>query len=158
MGKAAILDRIDSALGNERLRRAVRKATDTFRGGRARVISEYDWEALREKARALRATAKAGQKLKKAQALLEKGEEERFIDELHTIVREYLGEKYNLPAAGMTGEVVTKLQAEGLGEDRLKDIKEFFDSYDFYRFTGRKPAAEEIRRLQETAGRILAGG
>ena len=110
------------------------------------------------KARALRATAKAGQKLKKAQALLEKGEEERFIDELHTIVREYLGEKYNLPAAGMTGEVVTKLQAEGLGEDRLKDIKEFFDSYDFYRFTGRKPAAEEIRRLQETAGRILAGG
>ena len=110
------------------------------------------------RARALRATAQAGQRLKKAQALLAKGEEERFIDELHTIVREYLGEKYNLPAAGMTGEVVTKLQAEGLGEDRLKDIKEFFDSYDFYRFTGRKPAADEIRRLQETAGRILAGG
>lgn len=110
------------------------------------------------KARALRATAQAGQRLKKAQALLAKGEEERFIDELHTIVREYLGERYNLPAAGMTGEVVTKLQAEGLSEDRLKDIKEFFAAYDFYRFTGRKPAADEIRRLQETAGRILAGG
>jgi len=55
MAKAAILDRIDQALGNERLRRAVRKATDTFRGGRARVISDFDWEAMREKARALRA-------------------------------------------------------------------------------------------------------
>ena len=58
----------------------------------------------------------------------------------------------------MTGEVVTQLQAEGLGEDRLRDIKEFFEAYDFYRFTGRKPAADEIQRLRETAGRILAGG
>ena len=110
------------------------------------------------KARALRATAQAGQRLKKAQALLEKGEEERFIDELHTIVREYLGERYDLPAAGMTGEVVNQLQAEGLSEDSLKDIKEFFEAYDFYRFTGRKPAADEIQRLRETAGRILVGG
>lgn len=110
------------------------------------------------KARALRAAAQAGQKLKKVQTLLEKGEEERFIDELHTIVREYLGERYNLPAAGMTGEVVARLPAEALSEENLKDIKEFFDAYDFYRFTGRKPAGEEIRRLRETAGRILAGG
>jgi len=110
------------------------------------------------RARALRATAQAGQRLKKAQALLAKGEEEQFIDELHTIVREYLGERFNLPAAGMTGEVVTQLEAEGLSGDSLKDIKEFFEAYDFYRFTGRKPAADEIQRLQETAGRILAGG
>ena len=56
MSKAAILERIDEALRNERLRRAVRKATDTFRGGRTRATAEFDdWDALREKARQVRA-------------------------------------------------------------------------------------------------------
>jgi len=56
VSKGALLERIDVALANERLRRAVRKATDNFKNGKTRAMQEYeDWEGMRERARAIRA-------------------------------------------------------------------------------------------------------
>lgn len=56
MSKGALLERIDTALANPRLRRAVKRATDNFKNGKARALREYDdWEAMRERARAIRA-------------------------------------------------------------------------------------------------------
>lgn len=108
------------------------------------------------KARALRAASKAGKMLKRTEVLLEKGDWERFLDELHSTIREYLGERFNLPAAGMTGKVVEKLKDEGLAEETLKKITDFFALYDFYRFTGAGLTAEDARKLRDLAGEILA--
>lgn len=56
MSRSALLERIETALANDRLRRAVKRATDNFRIGKTKAIQEYDdWEAMRERARALRA-------------------------------------------------------------------------------------------------------
>lgn len=109
------------------------------------------------KARALRASIKREKRLKKAQTLLAKGEAELFFDELHSIVREYLGERYNQPAAGMTGEVVEQLKSQSLGEEVLQNIKDFFNFYDFYRFTGKELTAAEAQKLRALADKIFYG-
>lgn len=55
MSKGALAARVGEALGDTRLRRAVARATDAFRKGKARATAEYDeWEAMREEARAIR--------------------------------------------------------------------------------------------------------
>ncbi len=108
------------------------------------------------RARALRAARKSAKRLKKAQALLEKGEVELFCDELHSIVREYLGERYNQPAAGMTGDVVEQLKDQSLSEEALQNIKDFFNLYDFYRFTGKELTAAEGQKLKALADKILS--
>lgn len=56
MSKSALAERIERALANPRLKQAVQRTTDSFRAGKARAMQEFDdWEALRERARALRA-------------------------------------------------------------------------------------------------------
>jgi len=56
VSKGALLERIEGALANDRLREAVKRATNNFRSGKARAVLEYDdWEAMRERARAIRA-------------------------------------------------------------------------------------------------------
>lgn len=109
------------------------------------------------KARALRASAQAGKRLKKAEALPAKGETEHYFDVLHAIVREYLGERYNLSAAGMTGEVVEQLKTASLSDEILQNIKDFFSFYDFYRFTGKELTAVNAQKLRTLADKILNG-
>lgn len=56
MTKSALSQRIEEALANPRLKEAVQRTTDSFRSGKAKAMLEFDdWEALRERARALRA-------------------------------------------------------------------------------------------------------
>lgn len=110
------------------------------------------------KARYIRATTQANQRLKKIEALLTKGDREELLDELHSTVREYLGERFNLPAAGMTGEVVTRLPAESFSEEELQEIADFFQLYDFHRFTGKGLSAAESEKLYALATRIITAG
>ncbi len=98
MSKSAILDRIDEALGNERLRKAVRKATDTFRGGRNRATAEYDdWEAMREKAMQVRAHT--------IQHL------DYYIEQLSARVRENGGHVHFAENADQAVEIVRRIAA-----------------------------------------------
>jgi len=56
VSRSALAQRIEEALANPRLKAAVQRTTDSFRAGKARAMLEFDdWEALRERARALRA-------------------------------------------------------------------------------------------------------
>lgn len=55
MSKGGLATRVDQALKDDGLRRAVRIATDTFRSGKSKAMAEYDdWEGMRERARAIR--------------------------------------------------------------------------------------------------------
>ncbi|HBF38944.1 MAG TPA: hypothetical protein DDW50_16700, partial [Firmicutes bacterium] len=87
-------------------------------------------------ARSIRAGRVAQKQLEKSNQALADGKLDELLDELHSIIRTYLAEKYNLTVAGMTGDVVDILREHGITEPTLEKIKAFFTKYDFYRFTG----------------------
>jgi hypothetical protein len=87
-------------------------------------------------ARSIRAGSFARKQLEKANQSLSAGKSEELLEELHQIIRNYLAQKYNLNAAGMTGDVTDILRNQGVTETILQKIKDFFAQYDFYRFTG----------------------
>lgn len=66
-----------------------------------------------------------------------------------------MGEKYQLNTAGMTGSVVDQLAGYGVDAKTLQGLREFFDQYDYYRFTGSKIDATEAGRLWERANRVI---
>jgi hypothetical protein len=99
--------------------------------------------------RALRANGKAGKQLKQAEQLLQKQSYDEYLDELHRIFREYLADKFQLAAGGITGAIVSELAAAGLEQTVLQNITQFFAQYDQYRFTGAKISKTDAERLQE---------
>ncbi len=77
------------------------------------------------------------------------------LEALHSIIREYLGEKYQLTIAGMTGSVVEQITGYGIDVETLRAIKEFFDQYDYYRFTGSKIGVSDAEQLWERVNGII---
>ncbi len=106
------------------------------------------------RSRALRASSQATRQMAKVKTWLTE-KPENALEELHLIIREYLGEKYQLNTAGMTGSVVGKIADDGVNPEILQDIKDFFDRYDYYRFTGSKIGAAEVGQLWERVNRII---
>lgn len=106
------------------------------------------------RSRALRAGARAAKALAKVKMEIAR-KPENALEELHLLIREYLGEKYRLTAAGMTGDVVGKIAPYGAKPEVLREIKEFFDQYDYYRFTGAKIGADEAGKLWEKVNSII---
>ncbi|NLY74473.1 MAG: protein BatD [Firmicutes bacterium] len=106
------------------------------------------------KARAIRAANKAAKLMTRVKAKLNQ-KPENTLEQLHAIVREYLGEKYGLTTAGMTGSVVEKISEYGVDPETLREVKDFFEQYDYYRFTGNKIDGTEARRLWEKVNGIL---
>jgi len=106
------------------------------------------------KSRALRAGGWAAKQMAKVKTgLTEKPEE--ALEELHLIIREYLGKKYQLNTAGMTGSVAEQIKGFGINPETLEEIKAFFDRYDYYRFTGNKIDLTEVEQLWDRVNRII---
>lgn len=115
---------------------------------RRALLSDTPWS------RGIRAGKRAAQQMGKVKlSLLEKPED--TLEKLHLIVREYLGEKYRLTTAGMTGSVVEQLAVNGVDPETLQAIKDFFDQYDYYRFTGNEIESSEAEQLWERVNRII---
>lgn len=106
--------------------------------------------------RALRAGNQAGRRLAKAETLKNEAKYDELLEELHLTVRQYLGEKFNLPAAGMTVKVVEALDSKGIPAAVTNDIREFFERYDYHRFTGAHLLPMDAEDFWERAVRILS--
>ena len=106
--------------------------------------------------RALRANNKASRRLATAAELKTAAKYEELLEELHLTIRQYLGEKFNLAAAGMTVKVVEVLHTKGVPAGTLEDIREFFERYDYHRFTGSQLAEADATEFWERAQRILS--
>ncbi len=119
-----------------------------YRKYRRILLSDSPWS------RSVRAGNRAAKRMAKAKAELA-AKPENTLENLHLIIREYLGEKYQLTTAGMTGTVVDQIAGFGVNEETLGEIKEFFDQYDYYRFTGSKIDSAEARRLWERVNLII---
>lgn len=119
-----------------------------YRKYRRILLSDSPWS------RAVRAGNRAAKRMAKAKAEMA-AKQENTLESLHLIIREYLGEKYQLTTAGMTGTVVEQIAGFGVNGETLREIREFFDQYDYYRFTGSKIDLVEARRLWEMVNRII---
>lgn len=107
------------------------------------------------RSRALRAGGAAGKQLVKANELLTAGKFEELLEHLHRMLREYLGEKYKLPSAGMMADVVERLKTENVEEAVLQDVREFFTRYDFCHFAGARLGEGEAKDLYEMVSRVV---
>jgi hypothetical protein len=105
--------------------------------------------------RALRAGNQASRRLATAEALKNEAKYDELLEELHLTIRQYLGEKFNLPAAGMTVKVVEVLESKGIPAEVTGDIRQFFERYDYQRFTGAHVSPESAHEFWDQAVRII---
>jgi hypothetical protein len=86
-------------------------------------------------ARRLSAPRKAKRGIKEAQELLRQGKTKEFFDITFKTLREYLGDKFHLPAAGITVDVVEQiLKPKGVDERILKRVRGIFEDCDLVRY------------------------
>jgi hypothetical protein len=108
------------------------------------------------RARALRSSNLAKEQMAAVQNLSEEGRYDDFLDQLHQILREFLAERYELAAAGMTGSVVGILSQKGVPPEILQEIQSFFEQYDSHRFAHLQFQQDEAIQLLEKVKQIIA--
>jgi hypothetical protein len=107
------------------------------------------------KARSVRAHHRALRGITGCRELLARSRPAEVLEQLHTTLRDYLGLKYNLNTAGMTGTVVEDLAALNRPPELRQQIKDFFDRYDFYRFTGAQMRQDDAAQLIDLTEEII---
>jgi len=92
-------------------------------------------------ARQKQAPRKARKGLASAQKLAQEGKSGEFCNAIFKTMQEYLGDKFALPSAGITSEVVGELRQRGVNVEALGKLQSFFGSCDSIRFA---PAENQI--------------
>lgn len=85
-------------------------------------------------ARQLRAAREVKKKLAQLQRFLNSNEPEKFFDLVFKTLQEYLGDKFHMPTAGITSDVVEELNRYSIGKDVLDELKECFHNCDIARY------------------------
>ena len=100
-------------------------------------------------ARQKRAPRTARKGLASAKRLAQEGKSGEFCNVIFKTMQEYLGDKFALPSAGITSEVVNELRALGVKEETLEKLHSFFELCDRVRFAPAEISQGEMRRLLE---------
>jgi len=86
-------------------------------------------------ARRLKARAKARKGIQEIDRLLREGKTEEFFDALFKTAREYLADRFHLPAGGITANTIEELAREkGIAGEILDKIKRIFADCDMARY------------------------
>ncbi len=101
-----------------------------------------------------RAHGLARKKLSSASSLLKSGNLDDFYGEVSRAVYQYVGDKFNYSASGLTeSKVVEILQDEGFSEDTIKEFRELIQTSDFGRFapgqSGEDSAGELLKQAEK---------
>ncbi|MFA5370180.1 MAG: BatD family protein [Candidatus Omnitrophota bacterium] len=110
---------------------------------RARLDSDIKY------ARKCRAYKIALKNIKELRNAIAKGSRDRFFERAIKALKEYLGDKFHLPAAGMTKDIVSNLRRDGVADDIIKEIEEFFNICDMARYAPLKAQTKEMTRPYE---------
>jgi len=97
-------------------------------------------------ARRIRAPVKARKNLARTGRFLSLGDEENFYGWVYRTLREYLGDRFQLPAAGITSEVVTLLADRGAEAETLEKLKTCFDYCDRARYAPAGVAKADMKK------------
>lgn len=100
--------------------------------------------AYARKRRARRASAK---RLRAARRFLSAAKPSDFYAEITNALGGYLGDKFNLPAAGLTSLLIEqKMRARGASSEMIQEVKSLLQDCDFARFA---PTSDNPARRQE---------
>jgi hypothetical protein len=101
-----------------------------------------------------RAHGLARKKLSSASSLLKRGNLDDFYGEVSRAVYQYVGDKFNYSASGLTeSKVVEILQDEGFSDETIKEFRELIQTSDFGRFapgqSGEDSAGELLKQAEK---------
>ncbi|MCQ9206503.1 MAG: BatD family protein [Omnitrophica bacterium] len=97
-------------------------------------------------ARRLAAPRKAGRNLKRARQFLSAGDSQQFFDAVFKTLQEYLGDKFHLPTAGITSNVVEALRGYNIDSGIIDSLKECFGNCDTARYAQSSITKEDMSR------------
>ncbi|GBD95330.1 MAG TPA: protein BatD [Nitrospirae bacterium] len=105
-------------------------------------------------ARRLSAPKKAKKGIREAQQYLNNISTPEFYSSVFKTIREYLGDRFHLPAAGITADVVDDaLKTKGISEDMLNRLRDIFKECDMARYApsefGKKEMEATFNKLKE---------
>ena len=107
-------------------------------------------------ARRRRSRPEARRRLADARRLMTSGEGAAFHSEMHRALAQFLADRLNLPAAGMTGDSAAKALAERGAEKELTgQVIGVFQQCDFARFAPGQISGSEMENLYEAAEGLI---
>ena len=106
-------------------------------------------------ARLQRAPKKARRGMAEARKLVEEGKQEEFYNSASKTVREYLGDRLNIPPGGITHQVVDELREKGVSKDLLETLSSFFGSCDNARFAPSSISSQEMEDTLELMSTLI---
>ena len=122
--------------------------------GYKRYHAKYQRDAryVRQK----RAKKLSQQRFKTATEMMNRGDSKEFYAAISQTLRQYLGDKLNLPPAGMTGEEVSQiLKGYGLDEKTTELLKRCLAECDFARFAPVGSSSAEMAAMLRNAESII---
>jgi hypothetical protein len=106
-------------------------------------------------ARRLRANALAKKSLIKLQQLLNAREPDKFFSAVFKTLQEYLGDKFHLPTAGITSNVIEKLKAYNVSQEILDKLNVCFANCDMARYAPSSITSEQMRGTFKLLAEII---
>ncbi|MGB3094065.1 MAG: BatD family protein, partial [Candidatus Zixiibacteriota bacterium] len=108
-------------------------------------------------ARQRRAHKLAQKRLKGASKLISEGNSKEFYCEVARASLQFVGDKLNLPAYGLTrDQIEDKLSQRGVNKERIDDLTKILNSCDFARFAPGSSTVEEMKRFLKQAEKAIA--
>lgn len=103
-----------------------------------------------------RANKLSKQRLKSAYELMNQGKSKKFYAVISSTLRQYIGDKLDIPPASITGqEISLSLQERGLDEDTAQLLKQCLDRCDFARFAPVEDDKDEMTAMLRDVETIL---
>lgn len=102
-------------------------------------------------ARQYHAPRKAKKGMAQAAELMASDHPQEFCSSIFKTMQEYLGDRLNLPSAGITIEIVASSQIQGFSEDILNRLTAFFQACDRLRFAQSEINEHEMAEILELA-------
>ena len=96
-------------------------------------------------------TQRAKKGLAQAQKLMASGQPHEFCSAIFKTMQEYLGNRFDLPFAGITVEVLDNLRSRGISEEILEKLTDFFHSCDRMRFAQSDMSEDEMNAIMALA-------
>ncbi|MDD5504325.1 MAG: BatD family protein [Candidatus Omnitrophica bacterium] len=97
-------------------------------------------------ARKCRAHKIALKNIKEMDNAMAKGDGDRFFQYAIRGLKQYLGDKFHLPSAGITGDIVPSLRKEAIPDDIIREIEEFFNICDMARYAPLKARTKDMEK------------
>lgn len=103
-----------------------------------------------------RANKLSKNRLKMAVQLMRQGNSKAFYAEVSNILRQYLGDKLNLPSAAISSEISQILIEQGLNEDSAQLLKNCLEQCDYARFAPVEASNEDMQTILNQVETIIA--